>query len=123
MNSKSGTGSVDVYQAANVATYGDATVSLTYPDIPAEGGSVNPNALTGTQSVSYTSGASQSDVFEVEGSPVYSGTSVDPSAGTVTAEATESASRTLITTATVSVESHGKTATASAEVYQAAKTE
>lgn len=120
---KSGTGSADVYQAANVATYGDATVSLTYPDIPAEGGSVNPNALTGTQSVSYTSGASESDVFEVEGSPVYSGTNVDPSTGTVTAEATESASRTLITTASVSVQSHGKTATASAEVYQAAKTE
>lgn len=120
---KSGTGSVDVYQAANVATYGDATVSLTYPDIPAEGGSVNPNALTGTQSVSYTSGASESDVFEVEGSPVYSGTNVDSSTGTVTAEATESASRTLITTASVSVQSHGKTATASVEVYQAAKTE
>lgn len=120
---KSGTGSADVYQAANVATYGDATVSLTYPDIPAEGGSVNPNALTGTQSVSYTSGASESDVFEVGGSPVYSGMNVDPSTGTVTAEATESASRTLITTASVSVQSHGKTATASAEVYQAAKTE
>lgn len=120
---KSGTGSADVYQAANVATYGDAAVSLTYPDIPAEGGSVSPNALTGTQSVSYTSGASESDVFEVEGSPVYSGTNVDPSTGAVTAEATESASRTLITTATVSVVSHGKTATASAEVYQAAKTE
>lgn len=123
LNSKSGTGSADVYQAANVATYGDAAVSLTYPDIPAEGGSVSPNALTGTQSVSYTSGASESDVFEVEGSPVYSGTNVDLSTGAVTAEATESASRTLITTATVSVESHGKTATASAEVYQAAKTE
>lgn len=123
LNDKSGSASADVYQAANVATYGDATVSLSYPDIPADGGSASPNDLTGTQSVSYTSGASESDVFEVEGSPVYSGMNVDPSKGTVTAEATESTSRTFITTASVSVQSHGKTAMASAEVYQAAKTE
>lgn len=124
LNSKSGSLEMSVSQAANEATYGDVSVVVgAIADIPAEGGSVNPNALTGTQSVSYTSGASESDVFEVEGSPVYSGTNVDPSTGTVTAEATESASRTLITTASVSVQSHGKTATASAEVYQAAKTE
>lgn len=64
LNGQSGSSAgVPVYQAANVATYGDSVevTGFAYPAsvIPAAGGSVSPEAgLTYSLSVSYTSGAS-----------------------------------------------------------------
>lgn len=51
---KSASKQIDVYQAANNATYGKPVVSCTYNDIPASGGSVNPTSSF-TQRVRYTS--------------------------------------------------------------------
>lgn len=66
LNSKTGTSSaVEVYQAANVATYGESVVisGFAYPSsaISAAGGSASPEGgMTYSLSVTYTSGASSS---------------------------------------------------------------
>ena len=62
MNSKSGSKTVDVYQAANAATsvtYGTPSVSVTCADVPASGGSVTSGTVTYSQSrtQNYTSGS------------------------------------------------------------------
>ena len=118
MNGKSGSGSATVYQAANSVDWNAPVVSLSYGDIAAGGGTVNPS-LSITQSGSYTSGSPASNT--TIGSKSFSGTSVNTSTGTVSASSlgTTVKARTKITTVTVSVTANSKTSTKSADVYQA----
>ena len=93
LNGKTGASSaVEVYQAANVATYGESVVisGFAYPSsaIAAAGGSASPEGgMTYSLSVSYTSGAS--DSITEGGSVSYTSPidwgSVDPESGEVTA--------------------------------------
>lgn len=59
LNGKTKNTSVDVYQAANTASYGEVTIQLgSASDVPASGGSVSQiNGTTGTQTVTFTSGS------------------------------------------------------------------
>lgn len=119
INGKSGSQQADVLQAANVAAYGAVEVSLSYPDIPASGGSVQP-VLSYEQDVTYTSGASR--VISSGGGVSYSGVGVGQTSGDVSAASlgTTLKARTKITTASVTVSLNGKEGSQLAVVYQAA---
>lgn len=112
------TKSFDVYQAANSATYGTPTVSISYSDIAASGGSVTPT-VSFRQTVTYTSGSTGTPVTS-GGSWSYSGTDVNTSTGEVSAIALGYTvkARTKITDATATVTVNGKSGSASAAVYQ-----
>ena len=119
VNGKSGSKQVDVLQAANSASYADPTVSLSYEDISAAGGSVSPT-LSYEQKVTYTSGAEQT--LSSGATVSYSGSGVGQTSGEVSASSlgTTLKDRAVITTALVSVVLNSKTGTASSDVYQAA---
>lgn len=119
INGKSGSQQADVLQAANAVSYGDVEVSLSYPDIPASGGSVQPE-LSYEQDVTYTSGASQT--ISSGGVVSYSGVGVGQASGDVSAASlgTTLKARTKVTTASVTVSLNGKSGSGSATVYQAA---
>lgn len=119
VNGKSGSKQADVLQAANSASYAAPTVSLSYEDIPAAGGSVSPT-LSYEQKVTYTSGAVQT--LSSGASVSYSGSGVGQTSGEVSASSlgTTLKGRAVITTASVSVVLNSKTGTASSDVYQAA---
>ena len=119
VNGKSGSKQVDVLQAANSASYAAPTVSLSYEDIPAAGGSVSPT-LSYEQKVTYTSGATQT--LSSGATISYSGSGVGQTSGEVSASSlgTTLKGRAVITTASVSVVLNSKTGTASSDVYQAA---
>lgn len=110
--------SFDVYQAANSVTYGTPTVSISYSDIAASGGSVTPT-VSFRQTVTYTSGSTGTPVTS-GGSWSYSGTNVNTSTGEVSASALGYTvkARTKITDATATVTVNGKSGSASAAVYQ-----
>lgn len=110
--------SFDVYQAANSVTYGTPTVSISYSDIAASGGSVTPT-VSFRQTVTYTSGSTGTPVTS-GGSWSYSGTNVNTSTGAVSASALGYTvkARTKITDATATVTVNGKSGSASAAVYQ-----
>ena len=143
LNGKTATKTADVYQAGKTVapvtevdrttetTYGDITISkLEYSDVPAEGGVVSPTiaySQTKTQTVhiTYSDGTTQDQpttTTVTSGATItYSGTSVNQSNGKVTHNTAASAStRTKITTVTATVSLNGKTATKTADVYQAA---
>lgn len=143
LNGKTATKTADVYQAGKTVapvtevdrttetTYGDITISkLQYGDVPAEGGVVSPTiaySQTKTQTVhiTYSDGTTQDQpttTTVTSGATItYSGTSVNQSNGKVTHNTAASAStRTKITTVTATVSLNGKTATKTADVYQAA---
>lgn len=137
LNGKAGTSSaVEVYQAANVATYGESVVisGFAYPSsaIAAAGGSQSPEGgMTYSLSVSYTSGASSSIT---EGGVVsYASSidwgSVDPESGEVTAASrgtTAGEANTAQVTATVTISGVGSdgsiSGSAEATVTQEANT-
>lgn len=137
LNGKTGASSAtEVYQAANVATYGESVVisGFAYPSsaISAAGGSQSPEGgMTYSLSVSYTSGASSSIT---EGgtvsytSPIDWG-SVDPESGEVTAASrgtTAGEANTAQVTATVTISGVGSdgsiSGSAEATVTQEANT-
>ena len=137
LNSKTGTSSaVEVYQAANVATYGESVVisGFAYPSsaIAAAGGSQSPEGgMTYSLSVSYTSGASSS--ITEGGSVSYASSidwgSVDPESGEVTAASrgtTAGEANTAQVTATVTISGVGSdgsiSGSAEATVTQEANT-
>ena len=112
--------SVTVTQAANSLTWNNPVITYTYPsDIPAKGGTITPTVSI-TQSGSYTSGSPASNT--TIGSESFSGTGVNTSTGAYTASSlgTTVKVRTKLSTGTVSVTANGKTATKTAEIWQAA---
>lgn len=113
VNGKTGSTTADVYQAANSATYGAVTISGgTVSDIPASGGSVSSaSGISGSQTVSFTSGASRPGTVSFSYSTAVSA----PSLGTTVK------SRTLIGTLdATAIGDGGETATKSFDVYQEA---
>ena len=137
LNGQSGSSAgVPVYQAANVATYGDSVevTGFAYPAsaILAAGGSVSPEAgLAYSLSVSYTSGASST--ITSGGTISYSSSidwgSVDPESGEVTAASrgtTAGEANTAQVTATVTISGVGSdgsiSGSAEATVTQEANT-
>nr|DAY49661.1 MAG TPA: hypothetical protein [Caudoviricetes sp.] len=112
--------SVTITQAANSVTWNNPVITYTYPgDIPASGGTVTPTVSI-TQSGSYSSGSPASNT--TIGSKSFSGTGVNTSTGAYTASSlgTTVKARTKVSTGTVSVTANGKTATKTAEIWQAA---
>nr|DAT52619.1 MAG TPA: hypothetical protein [Caudoviricetes sp.] len=116
------TKSFDVYQAANSATYGTPTVSISYSDIAASGGSVTPT-VSFRQTVTYTSGSTGTPVTS-GGSWSYSGTGVNTSTGAVSGNSlgTTEVSRTKKTDATATITINSKSGSATVGVYQEANT-
>lgn len=115
VNGKTGSTTADVYQAANSATYGAVTISGgTVADIPASGGSVSSaSGISGSQTVSFTSGDSRPGTVSFSYSTAVSA----PSLGTTVK------SRTLIGTLDANaIGDGGVTATKSFDVYQEANT-
>ena len=113
VNGKTGSTTADVYQAANSATYGAVTISGgTVADIPASGGSVSSaSGISGSQTVSFTSGDSRPGTVSFSYSTAVSA----PSLGTTFK------SRTLIGTLdATAIGDGGVTATKSFDVYQEA---
>lgn len=113
VNGKTGSTTADVYQAANSATYGAVTISGgTVADIPASGGSVSSaSGISGSQTVSFTSGASRPGTVSFSYSTAVSA----PSLGTTVK------SRTLIGTLdATAIGDGGVSATKSFDVYQEA---
>lgn len=111
--SKSATKSLDVYQAANTATYGNVTITGgTVADIPASGGSASSmSGISASQTISFTSGASRDGEVSIS----YS-TAVSASSLSTTVKA-----RTKVGTLTATATGEGsKSATKSVDVYQAA---
>ena len=118
LNGKSGSKAATVKQQANSLTWNTPTITYTYADISAAGGTVTPSVSI-TQSGSYTSGNTASNT--VIGSKSFSGTGVNTSTGAYTAASlgTTVKTRTKLSTGTVSVTANGKTATKTANIYQA----
>ena len=115
VNGKTGSTTADVYQAANSATYGAVTISGgTVADIPASGGSVSSaSGISGSQTVSFTSGDSRPGAVSFSYSTAVSA----PSLGTTVK------SRTLIGTLdATAIGDGGVTADKSFDVYQEANT-
>lgn len=124
-NGKSATASIYVYQAANAATtitYGTPSVTVSYSDIPAAGGTVYPSvSYSQPRTQNYTSGATAAlSVQTTEGTITYSGATNNTN-GSVTAgsRGTTIGARTAITTAVAYVTMNGVTGSGSCAVYQA----
>ena len=118
MNGKSGSNSADVYQQANSLTWNNPVITYAYSDIAASGGTVTPS-LSITQSGNYTSGSTASNT--TIGSKSFSGTGVNTSTGAYTASSlgTTVKARTKLSAGTVTVTANGKSASKSADIYQA----
>ena len=119
MNSKSGTGSVDVYQQANAitgTTYSNPTVTISsVADIPAKGGSVSTGTATYSQTKTdtYTSGSSKPTTLTSGGTVKWSTVSAGTKGTTVSA-------RTEVDEITCTVTLNSKSGSATKMVYQAA---
>ena len=122
MNSKSGSGSIAVYQQANAATsitYGTPVIStFTVADIPASGGTISSaSSLVYSQSrtQNYTSGSTAALSALTSGLSVSYSTAVSAGSKGTTVSARTDTGKDL----TVTVSGNGKSATKSASVYQA----
>ena len=113
VNGKTGSTTADVYQAANSATYGAVTISGgTVADIPASGGSVSSaSGISGSQTVSFTSGDSRPGTVSFSYSTVVSA----PSLGTTVKSRTK-----VGTLEATAIGDGGVTADKSFDVYQEA---
>ena len=110
--SKSASGTMYIYQAANTASYGAVSVSShgSASDIPASGGSSKGSGGTGTQTITYTSGSTRA------------GTVTCGTYSTVTASSkgTTISNTTTAGTSSATLTGEGsKTATVSVTIYQA----
>lgn len=107
-----------LYQQANLLTWNNPVITYAYSDIAASGGTVTPS-LSITQSGNYTSGSTASNT--TIGSKSFSGTGVNTSTGAYTAPSlgTTVKARTKLSAGTVTVTANGKSASKSADIYQA----
>lgn len=107
-----------LYQQANSLTWNNPVITYAYSDIAASGGTVAPS-LSITQSGNYTSGSTASNT--TIGSKSFSGTGVNTSTGAYTASSlgTTVKARTKLSAGTVTVTANGKSASKSADIYQA----
>lgn len=107
-----------LYQQANLLTWNNPVITYAYSDIAASGGTVTPS-LSITQSGNYTSGSTASNT--TIGSKSFSGTGVNTSTGAYTASSlgTTVKARTKLSAGTVTVTANGKSASKSADIYQA----
>lgn len=110
--SKTSTKSVDVYQAANTATYGDLIGgSVSASDIPASGGTRAASVTNMTQTVSFTSGATRAGSVTNSQTAAITGSSLG----------TTVKARTKLGSITVSFTGEGsKTGSKAVDVYQQA---
>lgn len=118
--SASDTATALLTQTAGAVTYGDVQVSLSYSDIPASGGTVQP-VLSYSQTFGYNGSTTGGGVITSGGTVSYSGVSVSED-GSVSASSlgTTVQDRSEVTTVTVTVALNGKEGSASIPVYQAA---
>ena len=118
--SASDTATALLTQTAGAVTYGDVQVSLSYSDIPASGGTVQP-VLSYSQTFGYNGSTTGGGVITSGGTVSYSGVSVSED-GSVSASSlgTTAQDRSEVTTVTVTVALNGKEGSASVPVYQAA---
>ena len=119
--SKSASKDVTVSQAAGTYTYSDITLNVSYPVIPASGGTSTPT-VSYSQTWGWNGATTGGGTFTSGGTVTYSGTSVSTSNGAVTARSkgTTVSEVTTVTTATVKVSLNGKSASKSVAVQQAA---
>lgn len=119
-NGKTATKDATCAQNAGAKSYSDVTVNLSYPIIPAKGGSVSPTlsySQTWGWNGSVTGGGTITDGGEITWS-----NGADPESGAVSAlsKGTDVGPQTTVVTPSVSVKLNGKSGGASATVYQAA---
>lgn len=119
--SKSASKEVTVSQAAGARTYSAITLNVSYPTIPAKGGTVTPT-VTYSQTWGWNGSTTGGGTITSGASVSYSGTSVSTSNGAVTAgtKGTTVSGVTTVTTATVKVTLNGKTASKQVAVQQQA---
>lgn len=119
--SKSASKEVTVSQAAGARTYSAITLNVSYPTIPAKGGTVTPT-VTYSQTWGWNGSTTGGGTITSGGAVTYSGTSVSTSNGAVTAgtKGTTVSGVTTVTTATVKVTLNGKTASKQVAVQQQA---
>ena len=119
--SKSASKEVTVSQAAGVRTYSGITLNVSYPVIPASGGTSTPS-ISYSQTWGWNGATTGGGTVTSGGTVTYSGTSVSTSNGAVTARSkgTTVSEVTTVTTATVKVSLNGKSASKSVAVQQAA---
>ena len=113
LNGKTANSSWDVYQAANVASYGEVTIQLgAGTDIPASGGSISQiSGTTGTQTVTFTSGSERAGEVEISYGDAVTGANL----------ATTVKSRTQVGTLDITATGEGgKTAEEHVPIYQQA---
>ena len=124
LNGKTATKDITYNQAAGYYTYATPVVSASYPTIPASGGTVTPT-VSYSQTYGWNGATSGVGTITSGGTISYSGTSVNTSNGSVTAgsKGTTVSGVTTVTTAIISVASHGKTGTKSVAVQQKANTQ
>lgn len=118
--SASDTATALLTQTAGAVTYGDVQVSLSYSDIPASGGTVQP-VLSYSQTFGYNGSTTGGGVITSGGAVSYSGVSVSDD-GSVSASSlgTTTQDRSEVTTVTVTVALNGQEGSTSVPVYQAA---
>lgn len=106
-------------QTAGTKVYSTPTVNLSYPDIQAKGGTVNPT-ISYSQTWTWNGVAGSGGTISNGGSLKYSGTLVNTTSGAVTgsSKGTSISNRTKVTTALVTVRLNNKTATNQTDVYQ-----
>lgn len=119
--SKSASKEVTVSQAAGARTYSAITLNVSYPTIPAKGGTVTPT-VTYSQTWGWNGSTTGGGTITSGASVSYSGTSVSTSNGAVTAgtKGTTVSGVTTVTTATVQATLNGKTASKQVAVQQQA---
>lgn len=119
--SKSASKEVTVSQAAGVRTYSGITLNVSYPVIPASGGTSTPS-ISYSQTWGWNGATTGGGTVTSGGTLTYSGTSVSTSNGAVSAgsKGKTVSEVTTVTTATVKVSLNGKSGSKTATVYQAA---
>ena len=126
MNGKTGTATSNVYQDAKaISSYGDITVTLSYPNrISADGSGQSSPLLSYSQIVNYSDGSTETIYNDPSASISYIGIHVEsPSTGIVSGVGPNSSDEDkVVSTVTVTVSANGKTGTATADVWQSAKT-
>ena len=119
-NGKSASKNVTFNQPSSPVTYSEITVSVSYPTIPAKGGTVYPT-VTYRQTWGYNGSTTGGGVITTGAALGYGGRGVNPSNGAVSAstKGTVISTSTTIAIANISVGLNGKVKTVNVNVYQA----
>lgn len=114
---------LSVSQAAGYYSYAEPQVTVSWPVIPAAGGSVTPT-VSYSQTYGWNGRTSGVGTVTTGAEVTYSGSGVNASTGSVSAsgKGTTESAETLVVTASVTVKLNGKTKTVSYDVKQAANT-